>query len=221
MKSCSYCGKSYPDDATMCAVDGRPLIDAVMAQKQTVAGWRKFFGAEIPELPLNAEQKVWIERSFQWLLDEFGVDCFLKHRTILPEPAFFPDQYSGTEECVIKLVERVCSYMEVDPRLVAVEFFADRNEIAEKYRTGNPDEYSGAAGLYFSKASAENRKTIAINVSQFKNPTGLVATIAHELGHVILLGGGKISHKEKDHEYLTDLITVFYGLGIFTANSAF
>jgi len=49
----------------------------------------------------------------------------------------------------------------------------------------------------------------------------LVATIAHELGHVILLGGGRISRDDKDHEYLTDLITVFFGLGIFTANSAF
>ena len=35
------------------------------------------------------------------------------------------------------------------------------------------------------------RKKIAINVSEFKNPTKLVATIAHELGHVILLGGEK------------------------------
>jgi hypothetical protein len=111
--------------------------------------------------------------------------------------------------------------MDVNPSLVEVEFFFDRDETAAKHRTGNQGEYSGAAGLYFSKASQETRRKIAINVSQFKNPMSLVATIAHELGHVILLGGGKISHDDKDHEYLTDLITVFFGLGIFTANSAF
>jgi len=62
---------------------------------------------------------------------------------------------------------------------------------------------------------------VAVNRSQLKNPTALVATIAHELGHVILLGGNKISRDHEGHEYLTDLITVFLGLGIFTANSAF
>jgi hypothetical protein len=25
MKKCSYCGKEYPDDATVCAIDGQPL----------------------------------------------------------------------------------------------------------------------------------------------------------------------------------------------------
>jgi len=174
-----------------------------------------------PKLQLREEQKEWIEKSFQWLLKQFGEDFFLKRQTILPQQSFFPDKYDGTEECVTKLVERVCAYMDVDPNLVEVDFFFDRDETAAKHRTGNQGEYSGAAGLYFSKASKEARRKIAINVSQFKNPMSLVATIAHELGHVILLGGGKISHDDKDHEYLTDLITVFFGLGIFTANSAF
>jgi hypothetical protein len=50
----------------------------------------------------------------------------------------------------------------------------------------------------------------------------LVATIAHELGHVLLLADGRISASERpDHEPLTDLLTVYFGLGIFSANSAF
>jgi hypothetical protein len=47
-----------------------------------------------------------------------------------------------------------------------------------------------------------------------------VATIAHELGHVILLGRGLMSPKTSDHEPMTDLLSVFLGLGIFNANSA-
>ncbi|MGA9776704.1 MAG: hypothetical protein WBS33_00360 [Verrucomicrobiia bacterium] len=221
MKSCSYCGKTYSDDATVCAVDGEPLTDAAVAQKKPAGGWRRLFGAKIPELPVNEEQKTWIEKSFQWLLEEFGADCFLKHQTILPELSFFPDNYQGTEECVDKLVERVCAYMDVNPGFIDVVFLVDRDETAAKHRTGNADPHSGAAGLYFSQTSQENRKRIAINVSQLKNPANVIATAAHELGHVILLGGGKISPEEKRHEYLTDLITVFFGLGIFTANSAF
>jgi hypothetical protein len=61
---------------------------------------------------------------------------------------------------------------------------------------------------------------VAIRSSQLKDPLALVATMAHELGHVILLGGGLMNPKPADHEPMTDLLTVYLGLGIFTANSA-
>src|SRR5262249_54398499 len=51
------------------------------------------------------------------------------------------------------------------------------------------------------------------------DPLAMVATMAHELGHVLLLGQGRVSADVEDHEPLTDLLTVFLGLGIFTANS--
>ncbi len=49
----------------------------------------------------------------------------------------------------------------------------------------------------------------------------MVATIAHELAHVILLGEGRLDPEYVDHESMADLLTVFYGLGIFNANSVF
>jgi hypothetical protein len=205
MKTCPYCGKAYPDDATVCAVDGESLTSKTSKS----------------ESPLDGEQKEWIEKSYQWLFSIFGEKYFLQHKIILPEMSFFPDKYDGTEESVITVVKRVCSYMDVNPDLVDVEFLVDRDDTAAKHRLGGGQDYSGAAGLYFTKTSGETRKKIPINVSTFKNPTSLVATVAHELGHVILLGGGKISPDDKNHEYLTDLLTVFLGLGIFTANSAF
>jgi hypothetical protein len=36
-----------------------------------------------------------------------------------------------------------------------------------------------------------------------------------------LLGDGRVSASREDQEPLTDLLTVFFGLGIFTANAAF
>jgi hypothetical protein len=171
-----------------------------------------------PKIPLNEEDQKWVDGSLNWLLGQFGAEYFLGRKIILPEASFFPEKYSGTESCAEALVRRVCSYMDVDASSIRVEFFSDRDEIAENHRLGG-SEHSGAAGLY--SADSDRRQRVAINVSQLKNPTSLVATIAHELGHVILLGGGRISREYKDHELLTDLITVFLGLGIFTANSAF
>jgi hypothetical protein len=44
--------------------------------------------------------------------------------------------------------------------------------------------------------------------------------IAHELGHVRLFGKRRINSDRQDHEPLTDLATVYLGMGIFTANAA-
>jgi hypothetical protein len=61
---------------------------------------------------------------------------------------------------------------------------------------------------------------VAVRSTMLKDPMSLVATVAHELGHVILLGGKLVHPEIADHEPLTDLLTVFLGLGIFAANSA-
>lgn len=54
-----------------------------------------------------------------------------------------------------------------------------------------------------------------------EDPVALVATLAHELGHVILLRPVLVDRDDPDMEQLNDLLTVFLGFGIFTANSAF
>ena len=56
-------------------------------------------------------------------------------------------------------------------------------------------------------------------VNALSDPFSVVATLAHEIGHVILLGQGRVGPDDFDHEELTDLLTVFLGLGIFPANS--
>ena len=46
----------------------------------------------------------------------------------------------------------------------------------------------------------------------------MVATLAHELAHIKLLGENRI---EANDEKLTDLTTLIFGMGIFNANVAF
>jgi hypothetical protein len=205
MRKCPYCGAEYADDVAVCIIDGESLAPPP-----------KVF----TELPVNEEEKEWIEQSFQWLLENFGKDTFLKHKTILPETTFFPDKYDGSEHAVDLVVKRVCGYMDVNPNQFEVEFLVDRPELTSEPLLGDRN-YSGAAGLYIAKDTEETQKKVVLNVALFQNPTRLVGTIAHELGHVILLGGGKITKDREDHELLTDLLTVFLGLGIFTANCAF
>jgi hypothetical protein len=51
------------------------------------------------------------------------------------------------------------------------------------------------------------------------DPLALIATMAHELCHVLLLGAHRIDPEAEDLEQVTDLATVFFGLGVFTANA--
>ena len=47
-----------------------------------------------------------------------------------------------------------------------------------------------------------------------------MATFAHELSHVLLLGEHHLGEDEEDGERVTDLLAVFLGFGVFIANSA-
>ncbi len=54
MKTCPYCGEKYPDDATVCAVDGRELrdLDLVVDRKKVSGVWRGVYGyGERKQLP--------------------------------------------------------------------------------------------------------------------------------------------------------------------------
>jgi hypothetical protein len=44
MKSCPYCGKQYPDDATVCEIDGESLSVPVEFRKKITGVWRGVYG---------------------------------------------------------------------------------------------------------------------------------------------------------------------------------
>jgi hypothetical protein len=79
---------------------------------------------------------------------------------------------------------------------------------------------SGPAGLYHAPKQSQ-KLVIALEESGLLRPAALAATICHELGHVHLLADQRVQQDEEDCEPLTDLLTVYFGAGILTANSAF
>jgi hypothetical protein len=172
-----------------------------------------------PTPPISDEQRLWIDSSFDRLSKLLGRARMLKAEVILPIAEHFPDPYDGTDEAVDVMFQKVCGYMQVDEGQIDLEVFADE---AHELHTIVPfwhGDIEGPAGLYIS-ATDQSRFVIAVRSSKLKNPLAVVATLAHELAHVILLGGNLVDRESKDMEPLTDLTTVFLGLGIFTANAA-
>ena len=57
------------------------------------------------------------------------------------------------------------------------------------------------------------QSVIRIAKSQLAEPARLIATLAHELAHELLLGGGLLSASATDHEWVTDLLPVYFRFG--------
>lgn len=116
---------------------------------------------------------------------------------ILPTSEYFPPPFGGSDWEVRDVVRSVARYMGVQAD-VDVRFSEDADD-----------------------DDADGPSVVTIDRSAVGEPSRLVAVIAHELGHIRLFAERRTSFDRQDHEPLTDLATVYLGMGIFTANAAF
>jgi hypothetical protein len=179
------------------------------------------FQKRLPACPIDPDQQQWLDARFDWLLEQFGQDAPAKTQVVLPTPEFFPDPYEGRLEDAQAMLNRICGYMNVSPARLNLFLF-------ESVRGSHIQDSAAPAGLYVAGRSdtyypgdQDNRTPAQLGIErrQLADPMALAATFAHEIGHELLLGQNRVTTNEADHEPLTDLLTVFLGMGIFTANS--
>ena len=174
--------------------------------------------------PIGEENRLWLEKSFMILLDLFGEEDTRKRKVLIPHHTHFPLKYNGSEQTAFDTLKIIAGQMEISYDEIALDFFDDRvkmistgSALGTNIYLGTEKDDNGAAGLYWGKG--ENEKyNISLVRSKLQQPENMVATLAHELSHIKLLGENRI---DTNDEKLTDLTTVFFGLGIFNANAAF
>jgi hypothetical protein len=167
--------------------------------------------------PVSAEARRWIQDSLQWLLEEFGGPG-LNGEALVPASVFPPGSLSGTEISLPPLLRRLCARVGVDVDAIQVDLSDDPDIPDLAPHVPIMSQFSGAAGHFQWDGGVP---VVAIRRHQLRHPVALAATLAHELAHVRLLTERRVDPARKDHEQLTDLTTVFFGLGVFTANAAF
>jgi HEAT repeat protein len=160
------------------------------------------FGWFAPKCPLDTWEKTWTETRMRWLADKFGIDRALKAEVVLPTEEYFPEPYQPTPEDARRMMERLCGYMGILSADIQLEVCQDV-------------QLSGAFGHYDNTG----RPVIRIVESQLADPQALVATLAHELAHELLHGKGLLTAEVEDHEWVTDLLPVYLGVGVFAANA--
>lgn len=160
------------------------------------------FGWFTSSCPLDTGEKTWTEWRMRWLADQLGIERLFNAQVVLPTEEFFPDYQHGTVEDAERILKRLCGFFAIKAQDIQLEVCADA-------------QLPGAAGHY----DRGEQTVIRIAESELNDATRLVATLAHELAHEILLGGGLLTADVADHEWITDLLPVFLGIGIFAANA--
>ncbi len=156
------------------------------------------FGLFAPKPPLAVREKAWTEVRMRWLTRQFGIERLLKAQVILPDDPRLPESYDGTPDDAQRLFDCICGFIQIEPSSLRLEICED-------------DAMPGAAGQY-------RPGLIRLAESQLADPPGLVAVLAHELAHDLLIGRGLLKN-DLDAEWITDLLPVYLGLGLFTANA--
>ena len=157
-----------------------------------------FFGLFSPQPPLPVREKAWTEVRMRWLARQFGIDRLLKAQVILPDEDWFPEEYEGTADDACRLFDCLCEVMQIVPSSIHLEVCEDT-------------ETPCAAGQ-------REVGLIRLAENQLADPLGMVAVLAHELAHGLLIDRGLLTD-DLDAAWVTDLLPVYLGLGILTANA--
>lgn len=155
---------------------------------------------------------MWIESSLHWFVQQFG-DRQLRSEVVLPSARFLPADYSATANEIEHLVASACIRMEVDRQRIDLRLF---DGSAEKKRAEQANRKRTVGHFRMEDGQA----VVSLDLSEAADPRVLLAIVVHELCHVRLIGEGRILARRPDQERLTDLLTVFFGFGIFSTNGA-
>jgi hypothetical protein len=175
------------------------------------------FGAR---LPIDQDELDFQLATFQWLGREFGPPA---EALVLPTPDRFPPSPNDGHDRVADLfghVKAAAGMADWPCQLEAGD--AERPaQVGNALLLRHEDAPPPCGTFRVDQAGGGSKVVISYNPSLASDPTALIATFAHELGHYLLStaasdppGGWEL------HELHTDLAAVYLGFGIFLANSA-
>jgi len=178
-----------------------------------------FFSRNKPKCPVNEEKRLWLENSFIWLLNEFSEKYFLDKAILSPSDSRLVQLADSVEIDLNQVIRIVLEQMDIDFSSVNTFIYDDRPleiEMGAGYiSTKIEASVNYSAGLYGGK-NADGTFNIGIERSQLRKLNILIATLAHEAAHIKITGESRIENAD---EQFIDIVTIFFGFGVFTANS--
>jgi len=169
---------------------------------------------------LDSDDENWQIETWNWFLDKFGGIARLQATPLVtPSKEFFPATDKTGEERTGYIFDRVKDIAGMRDWQCRLIVQPQRAELKVGEITALKPISQAPAGTFGFEG---NEAVISYEPSSISDPVALIATFAHELSHYRLVPVfDEIPGGEELHEYTTDLLTVFLGFGLFSANSAF
>ena len=156
------------------------------------------------KFPIDEEDQNWIVLMLRWIDEE--IFELTSKQTILPTRNFFDHKFTGIEEDGQYVLDAVGKYFDVDKSEIKRNFYSEENIELDRGLVTKKDEGKGTAGVYQQNG---NDILIWINKDQLNKPVHLIATIAHEMSHYVLMELYDVTKdSEVEDEWLTDLFTI-------------
>ena len=149
--------------------------------------------------PLDTHEKTWTEVRMQWLSNKLGTESLFSGDVVLPTEDFFPGQFGGTKP-------EIEQYGRIVGRQLGIQKSLSF-EIGQSQLVGAPARL------------VRDQSTILIADTEMGDPVFLVSALAHELSRHRLIETQYMTGEEPDFESVVDLLTVYCGLGVFSANA--
>jgi len=173
------------------------------------------FWSNRKKCPGKSLDRIWIEKKLDWLNTNFI--NISKQPTILPTKKYFKSNFQGEEKDAYLVLEVLSTYFQINPSRIKLEFYSERSHELGRGMITQRDGV-GSSGLFYSDGY---ESSILIEEQQLRRPNSLIATIAHELSHYLIMDEKGYYFEEEENELLTDLTAIAYGFGIFLGNSKF
>lgn len=173
-----------------------------------------------PRTFLDRDIEQWHLDHWKVLIDRFGGDVTLADTpVVLPTREFFPPTDAVGHEKAEHVLACVKAAMKLDDSWPCWLEPQGTSNVGARVSEFVAIEGDHAPHGTF-RLDPEVGAIITYAPDLLDDPTGLVATFAHELSHYLLSSEYDLLEDET-HELLTDLAVAYSGFGIFGANSAF
>ncbi len=189
-----------------------------------------------PRCPIDPGEKTWIEYRMAWLLKRFSLEQLQNTKIILPTSEFFTLPFHGRLEEVQAVLESVCGYLQVDPARFRANVFNPQNPLGPLPNVHDEHVWEIWAGHLIHEGESPTEQetdnttehnaetawrgvTIHLVDSLAADLETVIALFAREICRSVLLQFPDLTPRTFDFEHTVELMPLFFGLGIFSANA--
>jgi hypothetical protein len=161
----------------------------------------------------------WQLQAFEWLLTELGDEVGLAgSRLVVPGLGDFVADGETGHDLAARILDQIRSYVRMDAA-TRIELLQqdERRESIVNERTALVHDRPEPLGTCV--ALEDGSWAITYDPALLDNLEGLIATLTHEIAHVLVPQTDNLPVEADEYEFLIDLCVAFLGFGVFLANA--